>query len=337
MGADVEDRGQLPVRLTRAVLDTYLNTAVGLVGCRSRGLGRRGCEYDLLIVGHEARPSISLKMGQEYADLYFVTEEEALKPADPELAVSLAYVRYVRDSSWVLSTASSACRAMLSERSRQSAEGRLASSLKMLGRADEAISVGSTVDADFWLLSASYEFALAWLYGDETPPSPSHLLAQLKETQSRSARRFVAFSRAAGLEQASRGACEARLEGLSVLFDIADTPKEESADRLPATTRARFDIVKRKAQDMLSAMQPVDCYSFLGHVVCTVFPSLQVQRKGERRKDRDAAMIVTGIAGEGRLLSERVVRQLGLVRSDRTVRRGIDALRDEVTRLAKSI
>jgi hypothetical protein len=300
-------------------------------------MGRRGCEYDLLIVSGEKMPTVSLKMGQDYADLHFVTEEEVLRPSNPELAVSLAYVRYVRDSSWLLSTASSACRAMLHERSVQSAEGRLASSLKMLGRAEEALSVSSTVDADFWLLSASYEFAFAWLFSDETPPSPSHILAQLRETQSRSARRFVAFSRAAGLEQASRGACENRLDGLSVIFDVIETSEEGEAERRPATARAGYEVVKRKAQDMLSATQPVDCYSFLGHVVCSSFPSLAVRGRAGGRKEKDASKVVTGVAGEGGLLSDRVVKQLGLTRSERMVARGVEALRDEVTKLAKSI
>ena len=171
----------------------------------------------MVLLAEEARPEGSVKVGADYCDLIVMTEKEVLGPGDPEVAVALSSLVPVKDNSLILSTSTASHAAMLTENAQESARQRLASSVKALGRADDALSEKASRDADFWLLSASYDMAYAWLYSVEEVPAPSHLLAQLKRNSRGSPRRYETFSKAAGLERASRARCEARLEAVSVL------------------------------------------------------------------------------------------------------------------------
>ena len=62
-----------PATFLGPVLDMYRNSAVALVGCRSRGLERYSCEHDVLVVAGEGAPPATLKMGDGYVDLFFLT------------------------------------------------------------------------------------------------------------------------------------------------------------------------------------------------------------------------------------------------------------------------
>ena len=72
------------VRVLRPILDMYMDSAVALSGCHTQGIERHSCELVVVIVGTESRPSTSAKIGGVYMDLIFITESDALKPADPE-------------------------------------------------------------------------------------------------------------------------------------------------------------------------------------------------------------------------------------------------------------
>jgi len=206
--------------LLRPILDTYMDSAVAVIGCNSRGFERYSCEFDVLVVTGDRRTPTSVKIGEAFIDLLFVPEKEALKPRNPEHAMSIALAKPLRDSSLVLSTSSAANLAVFSESAKKASGTRLASALKILGRADAALSKESIVDADFWLLAASYEFGYAWLLSKECLPSPSHLLAQLREYSKDNPRGFEGVSIGSGLEAAGRAGCGARLEGVSVLHDL---------------------------------------------------------------------------------------------------------------------
>lgn len=325
------------VQLLRPVLDTYSDSAVALVGCRSLGIERECCEFDVVVVTKEVRPRNTLRMGDARLDLFFLSEKEALQPSDPEIAVSMAFAKIVRDSTLLLSAGCSAAQAVLPENSRRGAQARLGASLKAMGRADEALSKGAAEDADFWLLSAAYEFAIAWLYALEVKPAPSHLLAQLKEHSRGSPKKFEAFSAAAGLERASRKDCEARLESMAVLYDVLDAPQADPEASAPTSTRITFQIVKEKAAFLNNAIQHADCYSFLGYEAMEILPEVLRKMLGAEGKEPEQSLIVSLLSkGEGKPISDAVISGLGLVRQEKVIQSGLSALRAQVSSLTRT-
>ena len=167
-------------QLLRPILDTYRSSAVAVVGCHAQALERPSCELDLVVVAHEKRSTSTVRIGDVFLDLLFSSEREVLKPSNPEHSVSLAHARTIRDTSLILSTSLASNLALLAISARRSSSQRLTSALKSLSRAEEALSRDSAIDADYWLLSAAYDYAYSWLFSREVPPSPSHLLDQLK-------------------------------------------------------------------------------------------------------------------------------------------------------------
>jgi hypothetical protein len=335
----METNKELPTQVLRPILDTYLDASVAITGCQSYGIARTCCEYDVLVVNNERTPHLSVKAHSSYMDLYFMSEKEVLSPSDPEVAVSLAMVKPVRDNSLVFSTSSSAARAVLRMNQKRSAESRLATSLKALGRTDEAISKAATPDADFWLLAAGYEFALAWLYLMESTPAPSHLLDQLKENSKESPDNYEAFSLAAGLGKASRKGCADRIDGLSVIYDAINTlQSREPEDAGSVSTRTAFDILKAKADFLRDGIRHVDCYVYLGLELCRVLPVLsQIQSRTEAIEIEQSLLVGTLLKGDQKLLGERVIQGLGLSRDDKAIRAGAESLREAVSNLAKRI
>ena len=306
------------------IIDTYMDSALAVVGCSSRGIARYSCEYDVLVVGSEKRPSASLKIGDSYADIEFTTEKEVLKPASPEHAVSLAFAKPIRDTSLVISTAMAAAEATLSESAAKASRTRLASALKTIGRAEVALAKKATVDADFWLLASSYEFAYASLLSQESLPSPSHLLSQLRSAK-RGPRSFEGVSIGGGLEAAGRAGCGARLEGVAVLHDLLREGKTDSVQS--GWPGVRTELLTAKANELITRIELAECYSFLGQELVDALMELL------RRHPKATLGSLT--SGADRLLGERLVRQLGLVRTEEGIRVGLGVLKDQVNLLAK--
>ena len=311
----------------RPVLDTYMDSAVAVVGCCSRGLARYSCEYDVLVVGPESRPPSTLKVGGDYVELAFATEKEALKPSGPERAMSLASAKPIRDTSLVLSTASATCAATLSDSAEKASRTRLASALKTLGRAEVALAEKRVVDADFWLLAGSYEFAYAWLESREVLPSPSHLLWQLRSSSKGASRRFEGVSIGCGLEAAGRAGCGARLEGLAVLHDLLRERPNTDAAR-PAWPGLRTEMVSAKANELIARIELAECYSYLGQELADAV--LELLREHPKQN------LTSLTAEKDRLLGERLIRQLGLARTEKSIRSGLDVLKAQVNLLAKT-
>ena len=312
--------------LLRPILDTYMDAAVALVGCTARGMDRYACEFDVLIVTKERQPSNSLRFGDVYADLMFVSENDILKPSKPEQALSVALAQPVRDTTLVLSTGIAANSATLSESARNASGARLASALKILGRAEEAMAKKSVPDADFWLLAASYEYAYALLLSKEVLPSPSHLLSQLRKVSKASPRGFEGFSMGAGLEAAGRAGCGARLEGVTVLHDLI-RERPESGTGSGVWPAVRTEILSGKANELVTRIELAECYSYLGQeLIDAVLMLLKPHSK------RNFASLA---AGKEPLLGEKLVRQLGLARNESAIRAGLDSLKDQVSVLAR--
>ncbi|MDV3244404.1 MAG: hypothetical protein LYZ66_04420 [Nitrososphaerales archaeon] len=328
-------RGSI-VQLLRPVLDTYMDSAVGLTGCRALGIERESCEYDVVVVGAELRTPATIRAGDAYMDVFFLTEEEATAPTTPEIAVSLASVKPVKDTTLVLSACTSAAREALAENSRRSADEHLTSSIKAMGRADDALSKGMVQDADFLLLTAGYDFAFAWLYSEGDQPAPSHILAQLKHRSRGQSLMYEAFSSAAGLEGASRSRCEERLDGLSVIYDLKEAPAGEPEAAAPTTLRVAYEIVRRKSEFLVKAVQPVDCYAFLGLELARGLPETLRARTGADADRLASSGVVSALSkGKNKLIGESLVRALGLGRDERAVRTALAGLRLQVSALAR--
>ena len=312
--------------LLRPILDTFMDSAVALVGCTSRGLERYSCEYDVLVVTKERRPPSSLRIGDVFVDISFVSENDVLKPSNPEHALSLAFAKPVRDSTLVLSTSSATNSAILTETARKASGARLASALKILGRAEEALARNAIVDSDFWLLASSYEFAYAWLFSKEVLPSPSHLLSQLRGASRGTPRGFEGFSVGAGLESAGRAGCGARLEGVAVLHDLL-RERSVAGTTAPTWPPAKTEILTAKASELMTRVELAECYSFLGQeLIDGIMGILRLRPKMN---------LESLMTGKDALLGERLVRQLGLARSERAVRIGLDTVKYQVSLLAR--
>lgn len=324
--------GSVPLEaLLDPILDTYLDAAVGLIGCRSAGIERESCEHDLIVVRPERNPPSTLRIRDGFVDLLFSTEKELMGPHSPEEAISLAFVQPVRDPGMVLSTCRSLARETVMRNYRRGAEQRLASSVKAMGRAQEAISRSAEADAGFWLASAGYESAYAWLLASGTLPAPSHLLSQLREISRGQPGMFEAFSNAAGFRNASRASCEARLEALAVIYDLMEVPgRAESAS--PESVRVSYELLRSKALAVLATSQPVDSFCFLGLETVRSLPRLLVKRLAKR----DASELVSLLSTkENGLLAQSVVESLGLARPIGFLERALDALRFQVSVLSR--
>jgi hypothetical protein len=320
------------------ILDTYLNQAVGVTGCHSYGIGRPTCELDVVVVSEDRATPYAAKIGGKYTDIYFMTEAEVMKPRDPETAVALAHLIPVRDSAWVISTGSSANKALLNETTEACAETRLAASLKALGRADEAYGKNSMQDADFWIATAGYDLALAWLYAEGSPPAPSHLLQQVKANSKGEGTRFEAWSRSVGLEQGTRAACERRLDSLSVLYDVIGVREGKGEEDSLKRGSAGIEIVSAKAHGLLGAMQPVDCFTYLGYDAVKTLGSVVTLFKEESAPPPDDPLFLSSLTkGKNKLLGESLVEAMGFGRPDKSVGKALAQLRGTISAFAKSI
>ena len=310
----------------RPILDTYLDSAVAVVGCTSQGIARYSCEYDVLIVGTERGSPSTLKVGNEFVDLLSVTEKEILKPTNPEHSMALALAKPIRDTSMVLSTATAAASATLSETAAKASRTRLASALKTLGRAEVSLAERRVIDADFWLLVASYEFAYAWLESVEALPCPSHLLSQLRSMARSGYQSFEGVSIGSGLEAAGRAGCGARLEGLGILHDLLREGSKSGTAQSP-WPHTRIESISAKANELVTRVELAECYSFLGQELVDVI--LELLRQHPKQN------LVSLTSGKSILLGERLVRQVGLARDKKSVRVGLDVLKGQVNALAK--
>ncbi|MDA4121229.1 MAG: hypothetical protein OK404_02340 [Thaumarchaeota archaeon] len=324
-------------QLLAPVLDMYLDSAIALTGCHAEDRGRASCELDVLVVGEGGQQTTSVQIGGALMDLVFIDEKSALKPPDPELAASMAHVKPVRDSSLLISTSSSAAAAMLADSCKRSTRGRLASSLKSLGRADEALGRDSAKEADFWLLAGSYDYAFALLYSRDIVPAPSHLLRQLKDLARGTARGFEAFSRGAALEKSSRISCASRLEGVSVLQDILRGRQVSDSSEGGSWTESRLDIVRGKAQELATRVEHAESYSFLGQEMVEAILHVASPPRGDpySRATKKTADLGQVFAGKKQLLGDRLLKELGLVRDGPAVANALGVLRDQVSALAK--
>jgi hypothetical protein len=271
-------------RITQSILPalkTYSSHSVAIIGCHASRSSRSSCEYDLLMVGEDLLGSKSLRVKDLYVDLLFARDRDVRQVSDPEFALTLSSLVPLRDNKWLLATASSQAKKSFKQNSAKASEVRLSSALKALGRVDENLSEGKLQDADFWLLSAGYDFSLSTLYSAQIIGSPSHLLSQMKKGAKKPHPRFKEWADSVGLPLASRAMSENRLGGLTVLYDILRTVELDSSLARPLAryrSKEAEEIVKRKAGYLLDLLLSTESFSYLGYeVVQTMVHLLQYQ------------------------------------------------------------
>ena len=282
-----------------------------------------------------------VKVGEMYAEIVFRNEADIRKP-DPELALSLSSAIPLRDNSLLLASAAAECKRGFRLNCRKTTEMHLASSLKALGRVDESISLGLTAEADFWLLSAARDFAHAELLNGGVIPAPSHLLSQIKSAPKRKHPSFKQWADASGLELASRTSCENRLEGLSLIYDHAQEQRyPRRGDDLPvrpvtAGRGGRGHGGQGQAADRLDAIRGV--LRIPGPRGRPGVADLYSLHMAKISKENDFSRVIRELTvGEDRLLSEEVLKELGLVRTAEMVKSAAAPLKASVSALAKRI
>jgi hypothetical protein len=328
------------VRTILPALKTFPTNEVAIVGCHATGLARRSCEYDLLVINRDPIPEKVVRIEDSYAHIIFRKEAEVRQP-EPELSITLATAVPLRDNSLLLASAISDSRLNYRESCNTLLELYLASSLKAVGRVDDLLAAGETREADFWLVSAAYDYAYAELLNFGVVPAPSHLLKQMKTTPRRRGRSFQSWTSAAGLELSSRAACENRLEALSIVYDVLRT-SDASLDMLPQLGRYKdaqaFNVLKLKAEELIQSIQSVDCFSYLGREMVRSVVDLYSLHASRLSKAKDYNTTIRDLTiGEDRLISEEVLRSLGLVRSPEMLKDANAALKTAVSVLAKKI
>jgi hypothetical protein len=339
---------QLPQQPTEEIVDTILpvlksfpSNEVAIIGCHATpGLSRRSCEYDLLIVNREPVPAKFIRVGTGYAEVLFKSEREVRQP-DVDLALTLASAVPLRDNSLLLAGAIAESRRSFKHDCKKGMEMRLASSLKALGRVDELLSAGQPREADYWLLSAACDFAEADLLTNGVVPAPSHTLTQLKSMPKRKPSNFKQWADAFGLELSSKASCDNRLEAISVIYDVlrntsmaGDLAAEMSAYR----EADAINVIAMKAKELEESMQSVECFAFLGQVAVRSMLDLYTLHTSKISLEMDYSNITRDLTvGPERLISEEVVKSLGLVRAPENVKFGAEGLKVSVSQLAKKI
>lgn len=343
-GSDVKEQQASPARITQSILPalkTYSGTSIAVTGCHATRSSRESCEYDLLVVGEELLAAKSIRVKNLYADLIFVREKDIRQVSDPEFALTLSTLVPLRDIEWVLATASSQAKKSLKESSAWASKNRLSSALKALGRVDENLSEGKLEGADFWLLSAGYDFSLSILYSGGTIASPSHLLSQMKKGPKRPHSSFKEWADSVGLPLASRETSENRLGGLMVLYDVLRTVELDASLASPLAryrSKDAEEIVRRKAGYLLDTLLSTESFAYLGfELVRTMVDLLRYQAAKLGREPVHQEIIESLTKGSDRLLSEQVIRSLGLVRSRNMLMASSQALRESIAQQARGI
>jgi hypothetical protein len=322
-----------------SVLKTYPSNEVAIVGCHTARISRKSCEYDLLVVSKDPTPPKYVRAGESYAKIVFRSEKELRNP-EPELCASLARATVLRDGSLLLAGTVEDCRRRFKDSCAKAAESHLASALKALGRVDE--NVGKNLpEADFWLTSASIDLCISEIFSTLQVPSPSHMFAQMKGLSRRKSASFKEWTDASGFKLASRVSCENRLEAISVLYDILRTTAMDMPMSLKFGRYRAEDaiaIVRGKALELLESRETIECYSFLGYEVVRTLLDLHAMHCYALNKEPDYSNVTGELtSGPDRLISEELLRGMGIVRQSQLVKAGADSLRSAVSALATKI
>jgi hypothetical protein len=322
-----------------SVLKTYPSNEVAIVGCHTARISRKSCEYDLLVISKDRTPPKYVRAGEFYAKIIFRSEKDLRSP-EPELAASIARATVLRDGSLLLAGTVANCRRKFKENCGNAAESHLAAALKALGRVEEKLG-RDLPEADFWLTSAATDLCIAEIFSSLQVPSPSHLFAQMKGLSKRKSASFKEWTEAIGFKLASRPSCENRLEALTVLYDVLRTTAMDMPMSLKFGRYRAEDaiaIVRGKATELLASRETIECYSFLGYEIVRTTLDLHAMHCYSLDKEPDYSNVTSELtSGPDRLISDELLKGMGMVRQTQLVKAGADSLRSAVSALASRI
>jgi hypothetical protein len=120
-----------------------------------------------------------------------------------------------------------------------------------------------------------------------------------------------------------------------VLYDILDARSYTGGSPGGWTAATGFQVTKRKADTLASAMEHAESYCFLGNESARLLLAVSATS----RSDTAVSDKVPGVAGilregAGGLLSDRLVRDIGLERPPEELKAGIKAVRARVAKLS---
>ena len=126
-----------------------------------------------------------------------------------------------------------------------------------------------------------------------------------------------------------------------MIYDVLRTssPEQETAVQLGRYREIEaIQVMEMKAEELLGSMQSAECFSFLGQEVVQSLLDLYVLHVSTLSKEKDYSRVIRELTvGRDRLISEEVVRSLGLVRSPEIIRSATSGLKSAVSSLAKRI
>jgi hypothetical protein len=97
-------------------------------------------------------------------------------------------------------------------------------------------------------------------------------------------------------------------------------------------------VVRSKAVELLDSLEAVECYSYLGYEVVGTVLDLQTLHCYRLNKEPDYSNVIREItSGPDRLISEELLKGMGVVRQAGLVKGGADSLRSAVSALATKI
>lgn len=160
----------------------------------------------------------------------------------------------------------------------------------------------------------------------------------MKALSKRKAASFKEWTEASGFILASKASCENRLEALAVLYDVLRTTAMDMPMSLKFGRYRSEDamaIVRGKATELLQTLETVECYSFLGFEVVRTVLDLHAMHCYGLGKEPDYSNVTGELtSGPDRLISEELLKGMGMVRQSELVRAGADSLRSAVSALA---
>ena len=97
-------------------------------------------------------------------------------------------------------------------------------------------------------------------------------------------------------------------------------------------------IVRGKALELLESRETVECYSFLGYEIVRTVLDLHAMHCYALKKELDYSNVTGELtSGPDRLISEELLKAMGILRQAELVKAGADSLRSAVSALASRI
>ena len=230
----------------------------GLGGCRGSGGGLGPCGYDIVVFDGTALPSRFLRCGDSFA----VIRHASLSESDSARLLGYDGLRIISDESWELRMLLSRIRERRDALYRDLARSSLVESMMCCQRARDSLG-GSGVFASCWQKCAAYYLADAVSALNGMRPSPTHMLASLRNLGQGAANEHVgAVSRSIGIERAT-----------PTLLDRMSRSTTGFSDAVEG--HGHSEMIRLKHDHLVGNSMLADCYFYLGYVNRDNFASIR--------------------------------------------------------------